>query len=117
MNRKTNEKVRGRKTLRQKTFSREANQRPGKIGYGEKPIAINLSRYLLQPPSIYVKLRYNIEKHVINSPLASASYSWYANGVYDVDPAVASTAVPGFVEWMSLYRTSKLYKSQHHRLQ
>jgi hypothetical protein len=52
-----------------------------------------------------VRLRYNINQRLNSPGVDAASYSWNANGIYDVDPALASTAVPGFAEWMGLYRT------------
>lgn len=96
-------------TVRQKRTHKKsqpkANQLSGRETYGQKPIAVSLVRFLIQPPSLYVKLRYNILKRVNSPGVDYASYSWNVNGLYDVDPALASTAIPGFVEWMSLYRT------------
>jgi len=45
-----------------------------------------------------------------NVGLLAASRQFIANGLYDVDPALGSTAVPGFVEWMSIYQRYRVKK-------
>jgi hypothetical protein len=106
MNSLSNRRARGKKTLRQKTskFSQSNASGSGQPNYNQLPLGVNLSRFNAQPPSIFVKLRYNIQQHLLNGALPSASYGYNCNGLYDVDPALASTAIPGFTEWMSLYR-------------
>jgi len=87
---------------------------PGQVAYGQQPISINLSKFLLQPPALAIKLRYNINQRLNSPGVDSASYGWNANGLYDVDPALASTAIPGFAEWMALYRNFQVISTRAH---
>jgi len=64
---------------------------------------INLSRYLCQPDQLLIRLRYNVQYQINHAGQPSASKSYYINGMYDVDPAVGSTAIPGFTSWTQLY--------------
>jgi len=107
MDRKRNTKARGRKTLRQKSF----RTRQGPNGYGYVPPTVSLTRWISAPPSIEIKLRYNIDRR-LNAAAAYDSFGWYANGMYDVDPSVGSTAMPGFVEWMALYNTYQVISTR-----
>jgi len=111
MNRKRNTKARGR-TLRQNS-NKDANQERGvQPAYGQRPLAVNLSRYLVVPPSIYARLRFSVDKHITSAGTDYASYSWNINGLYDVDPALASTKVMGFTEWHSLFRTNQVTEAR-----
>lgn len=107
MDRKRNTKVRGRRTLRQKTFI--ATQGPN--GYGYVPPTISLCPWISAPPSLEIKLRYNIERR-LNAAASYDSFGWNAGGMYDVDPSLGSTAMPGFVEWMALYNTYQVISAR-----
>lgn len=64
----------------------------------------------VQPRAIMVNLTYLYQGQLNNVGLFIASKQLRANGVYDVDPAVASTAVVGFTEWMTLYQRFRVYR-------
>lgn len=80
--------------------------------YGQRADVINLSRFLLLPPSLIVKMRYNLHQQLNQPGFPYASYSWTCNGLYDVDPALASTAIPGFTEFMALYRVYQVISTK-----
>jgi hypothetical protein len=69
------------------------------------PRGVNLSRSVIQPPALRVKLRFYIDFQVSNAGLQTASKSYYCNGVYDVDPALGSNTVPGFTQYSGLYNS------------
>jgi len=106
MDRKRNTKARGRKTLRQKTFKNVTSERDGDRD------CVNLSRWLVQPPRVIVKLSYRAAGLLYDNALTSTSKSWNCNGVYDVDPTLGSTATAGFTEWSSLYRVNQVLKTR-----
>lgn len=55
------------------------------------------------PKSTIVHLRFLYNGTLTVAGLQTASKQLRNNGAYDVDPSLASTAMPGFVEWMSFY--------------
>ncbi len=75
----------------------------------ELPI-VRLDRWLVAPPRVLVKLRYRVDANLTSAAAVTASKSWNANGVYDVDPAVGSTAAAGFTEWGALYGLNRVIK-------
>jgi hypothetical protein len=93
MNRKRNPKVRGRKTLRQKT----SNQ----INDGVGPI-VKLNSFNIVPPRALVRLRYMSPSN-LTSASAATQKIWNCNGAFDVDPSVGNVTMCGFNEWMALY--------------
>jgi hypothetical protein len=62
------------------------------------------------PPSVIVRLKYLVNRRLNNAGLNTASIQLRANGLYDVDPAIASTPVPGFVEWMTMFQRYRVLK-------
>jgi hypothetical protein len=62
------------------------------------------------PPSVIVRLKYIVNRSLNNAGLNTASIQLRANGLYDVDPALASTPVPGFVEWMTMFQKYRVLK-------
>jgi hypothetical protein len=93
MNRKTNQKVRGRKTLRQKTSEQ--------INDGVGPI-VKLTKFNIVPPRALIRLRYNTPKNMTSASAATSTF-YNANGAFDLDPSVGNPTMCGFNEWMALY--------------
>lgn len=62
------------------------------------------------PPRVITTLKYIVNGTLNNVGGATASRQMNANGIYDVDPAVASTAVPGFAEWITFYQRYRVLK-------
>lgn len=62
------------------------------------------------PPSLVTRLRYIVNRNINNAGIQAASIQLNANGVYDVDPSLASTAVPGFNEFAALYQKYRVLK-------
>lgn len=69
---------------------------------------------VVAPPALIIKLRYNVNFRFSDSGVSSCSASFNVNGLYDVDPLVGSTAIPGFVEWMSIYQTYQVISCRAH---
>lgn len=64
----------------------------------------------ITPPSLVTKLKYIVNRQLSNVGFNTASIQLNANGVYDVDPSLASTAVPGFNEFATLYNKYRVKK-------
>lgn len=62
------------------------------------------------PPKLVTRLKYIVQTSLYNAGLSIASKQLNANGVYDVDPALATTSVPGFAEFASLYWKYRVLK-------
>jgi hypothetical protein len=62
------------------------------------------------PPSLVTKLKYIVSRILNNAGFNTASIQLNANGVFDVDPSLASTAVPGFAEYATLYNKYRVKK-------
>jgi hypothetical protein len=60
------------------------------------------------PTKIRTKLRYIDQTIINNAGLPSASLRYIANGLYDVDPRLASAAIPGFAELMAIYQNYRV---------
>lgn len=92
---------------RVKTDNRRQNRRQDRKRWIEPLIrgGVDLSKSTIQPPALRVKLRFYLDFQVSNSGLQTASKSYYANGVYDVDPSLGSNTVPGFPQFSALYNT------------
>jgi len=70
----------------------------------------NISRYLITPDKIIAKLKFIPTGFMNNAGVTSASRSFYANGLFDVDAALGGTSVAGFTEWMNFYRNYRVLK-------
>lgn len=57
---------------------------------------------MVMPPEFDTKLSYHVQNVVTNIAGTQASIRFGTNA-YDVDPAIASTAMPGFVEFAAFY--------------
>lgn len=90
---KNNPKVRGRKTLRQKTSQRK------EIIYDSIPLVV--------PTKQTVRLGFEGIKTVTSATTEGSVY-YYANGLYDIDPSVGNLTVIGFNQWMSLYNVFRV---------
>jgi len=77
------------------------------------PLTADLRRFgMTKPSSVIVKLRWDFNKTINNVGTLKASISFNANGIYDIDPALASTAMAGFVEWHAFYQTNRVLRSR-----
>jgi hypothetical protein len=65
------------------------------------------------PPRIRVNLRFAKTTFMSNVTSTTTNIRFNPSYVYDVDPALASTALPGFTEWAGLYR---LYRTRSSRI-
>lgn len=66
------------------------------------------SRFTIGAPKYLTKLRYTLAGVYNNGGATSGSKSFNCNGLYDVDPAVASTAVVGFSELSAIWGTNRV---------
>jgi hypothetical protein len=71
---------------------------------------VNISNWVIQPPRMLVKLRYQHASIQASAGAAGLSKTWNANGVYDVDPAIASLTIAGFPEWAGLYGANRVIR-------
>jgi hypothetical protein len=62
------------------------------------------------PEKVLVKLKYIVNRSLSNAGINTCSIQLRANGMYDLDPALASTATPGFVEWGAFFRRYRVMK-------
>jgi len=62
------------------------------------------------PNRIVSRLKYICNRILSNTGLNTCSIQFRSNGLYDVDPAVASSSVPGFAEWLTLYQRYRVLK-------
>jgi len=68
----------------------------------------DLSRFFILPNNLRNKMRYVVGANLTKLLSSNASLGFVVNGLYDVDQRIASTAVPGFVELMSLYQNYRV---------
>lgn len=73
-----------------------------KDGFRSGPDAGPANRSPLTPAIMRQVLRYPVSK-ILAASVPTSSVRFTPNGVYDIDPTLGSTAVPGFIEWASLY--------------
>jgi len=73
-----------------------------------EPESVNLSRFWILPNNIRNKMRFVQQTTINNAGAAFASLTYIANGLFDVDPRLASTAIPGFTELMALYQNYRV---------
>ncbi len=91
--RKNSPKVRGRKTLRQKT--------------SKEPIYDSIP--LIVPQKQTVRLGFQGIKTVTSGTTEGSVY-YQVNGLYDIDPSVGNLTVIGFDQWMGLYNVFRVKK-------
>jgi hypothetical protein len=95
MDRKRNTKARGRKTLRQNSYT--------KIKGDNTSAIVNISRWRIAPPRMLVKLGFQEERTLANAASTNTSFRFTANGAYDLDPSVGNLTMNGFNQWMAIY--------------
>lgn len=97
--------LRSRNGIRRKNKNSK-NRRITKINHvtGEVTYALPMSRTIV-PDSLISNLKWVDSSHyVLNNALSSfATIRFRPSGVYDIDPVLGSTAVPGYNELTSLY--------------
>lgn len=105
-------------TKRQKRKGKSKRKGKGNVSFSEttaNKFANNHQKLVLFkdiiPPSVMVRLKYIVNRSLNNAGLNNASIQLRANGLYDVDPALASTPVPGFVEWMTMFTKYRVLKT------
>ncbi len=109
MNKKSNPKAKSLRAARDKTRSRKNVKTPTPLYQ-----VANLSKWVTIPPSILIRLRYPVQVQINNVGGLVASNSYNINGIYDVDPLLASTNTPGFTEWSAFYRQNQVAKVKIH---
>jgi hypothetical protein len=102
MDRKRNEKARGKRTLRQKTVLERDIDLSGQT--------VNLTRWRICPPKILTRLQFVKSSFLTSAGGATTSLTMRPNGPYDVDPTVASTAIAGFTEWAAIYGVNRVLR-------
>jgi hypothetical protein len=94
---------------RRNKFSETNSRESSAIGFTQKePESVNLSRFWILPNNIRNKMRYITRSTLLNLVGNSASRQFSANGLYDIDPLLASTAMPGFTELMNIYQNYRV---------
>jgi len=64
------------------------------------------------PPRVQCTLRYSVTGTINNVGNTTCSARYRPTNAFDVDPLVASTAMPGFAEWALLYRRYRTHSSR-----
>jgi len=106
---KSNQKKQQNRKKTGKGFSQGNNREDSALGFSKRePESVNLSRFWILPNNIRVKMRFIQQTLINNAGAAFASLTYIANGLYDVDPRLASTAIPGFTELMTLYQNYRV---------
>lgn len=67
----------------------------------------------INPAKVGVLFKYQTSGLLNNAGGFISSVGFNANGLYDVDPRVASTSVPGFTEWMGLYNRYRVLATKY----
>jgi hypothetical protein len=57
----------------------------------------------IMPDGFITTLSYPITRGIVNAASPTQAARWRTNGIYDLDPLLLTTAVPGFVEFMAFY--------------
>jgi hypothetical protein len=60
------------------------------------------------PASVVTRMRFNEYGILNNAGNTAAGKRWAPTNLYDVDPVLGSTAIPGFTEMSGLYRVARL---------
>lgn len=69
---------------------------------------VHLERWRIQPPRVLVRLRWTKGGQIVSVGGNTTSVTFRPNGMFDVDPTVASTVIPGFTEWGALYGINRV---------
>lgn len=91
------------------------NKNKSKQNQRSEYLAIVPSRkYIMNPfpQTQHVTLKYLTSPLLNNTVGTAASRQFTANGLYDVDPAVGSTAISGFAEWMAIYNRYRVHATK-----
>ncbi len=72
---------------------------------------VNIGRVLCAD-KVRVKLRYPFESNLFSMASTTVSQRWHSNALFDVDPVLGSTSVPGFAEWSALYSYNRVIKTK-----
>jgi hypothetical protein len=73
-----------------------------------KSFAIARNPGVMVSDKVVVKLRYPVYKVVNSLASPSVAVRWYTDGLYDVDPTLGSTNIPGFAEWSAMYSYNRV---------
>lgn len=106
-------KYRGKKTVRRRRgYMKRKRVRRIRSSFG-KPTTVNQKELIIADRSI-VKLRYiSVDDPTLN-PSAVLPYTfkeWRLNGLYDIDPALASSAITGFTPWGVFYQNYRAIRA------
>lgn len=97
---KSNQKAKSLRNLK-KTAQRQVG------GPQQQAAIVKVPRNFLRanfPERMCVTMKYIPATNLNNAALTAASRQFQVNGLFDMDPALASTAIAGFVEWMAIYQ-------------
>lgn len=61
------------------------------------------------PPRVMTRLKYLVNRTLVNAGFGTASIQLNANGLFDVDPTLGSPSVAGFTELSQLYSRNRVY--------
>jgi len=103
------------KVLVKKNVQRRVRKNPNGLARNQEMshVQCDLRRFgLVKPNSVLLTLRWDFNKVFFQAISPNASISFNANGIYDVDPAFASTAVAGFTEWIALYSNYRVIRNR-----
>jgi len=104
---RTNRKVK-RNRAQNKSRRDYSEIQPGMDKITNNLTIVRLPKVTILPSNIQTKCKF-VQLNVINNAgAAKASNTFYVNGLYDVDPLLASTAIPGFSEMMDLYQNYRV---------
>ncbi len=98
------------KQKQKKTKQGPTRDRNGQVARFMDRDTVNLTMYKIQPPRALVKLQYHHSGTITQNGAGGASKSWNANGLYDIDPALASLSIAGFTEWATLYGANRVLR-------
>lgn len=67
---------------------------------------------IIMPQKLITSLKYHATPLLFQAASDTASRQFRVNGLYDTDPALASTAISGFAELMAIYRSYRVKRAK-----
>jgi len=98
---------------RKKVGKRARKNERGSLTYPQQSVAINRMKPWIVPPRTISTLKFIGVFSGMGAGLITTSRSYYPNGLFDFDAALASSAIAGFVEMHSLYRVNRVLRFRY----
>lgn len=94
-----------------KNRKRNFRRKRGRFGKRMRRVNMGIQRQLVTSDCQFVKLRYmDVDTPTLGSTIAAyASNTYKINSAYDVNGAIATSNMPGFLEWAGLYNRYRVH--------